>query len=174
MAPSAVLALPDNFKWAALSSGAIALECFFLGFIYINQARGKTFPKEFMDREFGEISNKELGEPTKRGGYPDSGNGVHSDKLEFFEWFKFNSSMRGHLNFVENLPLIVILILIAGCYFPIAGAILGLLLFISRLLYILGYIANPKLRFFGFIPQMACIMTLIILVAVGVGKQLAK
>ena len=172
MAPSTVIPLPEHYKWVALSAGGIALECFFLGFFYINSIRGKTFTKEFMKTEFGELANSELGRPPSNGGYPDSGNGMHSDRLTFQGWLKFNTAMRGHLNFVEYLPLMVVLTLLAGFYFPIGAAIIGLILFISRIVYILGYTANPKLRFYGFFPMNICLATLIILTTIGVCKQI--
>ena len=172
MSPAPVIALPEHYKWVALSAGGIALECFFLGFFYINSIRGKTFTKDFMKNEFADLANVELGRPPANGGYPDTGNGMHTDKLSFDQWFKFNTAMRGHLNFVENLPLMAVLVLLAGFYYPIGAAIIGLILFISRIVYILGYIAKPQLRFFGFVPMNACLATLIILTTIGVCKQI--
>ena len=34
-------------------------------------------------------------------GYPDTGSGVHSDKLRYQDWFEFNKANRVHMNFVE-------------------------------------------------------------------------
>ena len=172
MAPSTVIPLPEHYKWVALSAGGIALECFFLGFTFINMTRSKTFTRAFMDEKFGQVAQRELGGPAPNGGYPDTGNGLHSDQLTFDQWFKFNTAMRGHLNFVENLPLMAVFVLLAGLYFPVPVAFIGLILFISRIVFILGYIVEPKWRTFGFLPMMLCFVALILLISYGVGKQI--
>ena len=36
-----------------------------------------------------------------RGGYPDTGYGVYSDKLSYEDWIRWNKTNRGHLNSLE-------------------------------------------------------------------------
>ena len=78
------------------------------------------------------------------------GNGRYAAKLSYKEWYEFNSAQRAHYNFVEWIASSIILILIAGLYFPIPGAALGLALFIARLIYSIGYAySGPKGRSIG-------------------------
>jgi len=45
-----------------------------------------------MEKNFGNLHLKEMKEKIPRGGYPDCGNGVYSDKLSYKDWFYFNLS----------------------------------------------------------------------------------
>ena len=163
--------LPEGYKYVALSCAGLALECFFLGLIYINMSRGKTFTKEFMESNFGGDHAKAFdGAPPRKEGYPDSGNGWYSKKLSLAQWFEFNNAQRGHLNFVEFLPAMILLTLITGFFYTKVAAWLGATLFVSRLLYIGGYVVHPRFRSAGFIP-----MILIVLVELGlIGYKLWK
>ena len=79
--------------------------------------------------------------------------------------------MRGHMNFVENLPIMIILTLISGLFYTQTTAWLGLVLVVSRITYILGYVANPALRIFGFMPMMLVLVTEIVLIGIGLWKM---
>ena len=150
--------LPEGYKYVAMSCAGLVLECFFLGLIYINTVRGRTFTKEFMEREFGGEHAKAFeGQPPRKEGYPDSGNGWYSRKLSTQKWFEFNSAQRGHLNFVEFLPAMILLTLITGFFYTKVAAYLGLALFVSRLLYIGGYVIHPSFRSAGFLPMVLVI-----------------
>ena len=166
--------IPSNYKWVALSTAGIALECFFLGIIYINRIRGKIFTQEFMDKNFGQVSNNAFGVPPSKTGYPDSGNGLHANKLPFSDWLDFNTAMRGHLNFVEYLPAMLILTLICGFFWPATTAWLGLGLFVSRLFYIIGYAFAPALRQFGFAPMVLILLTETVLILIGLWSLFFK
>lgn len=163
---------PDNYKWVCLSVTGLVLQCFFMGFIYINRLRSKTFTQEYMTTHFKDVQIAEIGKPPKKGGYPDIGCGKYADKLTIQEWMKFNSGFRGHMNFVENLPAMVYLTLLLGLFYPITAASFGLAHFVLRFLYIAGYLINPAFRLFSFAPSMALTATEIIMIIVGIIKQL--
>lgn len=63
------------------------------------------------DREHGEAFN---GEKPAGLGFPDTGNGRFSKMLPYKDWLKFNNAQRVHYNFLENLPIILALIVIAS------------------------------------------------------------
>jgi len=51
---------------------------------------------------------------------------------------------------VEWIASLLALIAIAGVYFPIPSAVLGLVIFLARIIYTLGYLAGgPRGRIFG-------------------------
>jgi len=49
-----------------------------------------------------------------KGGYPDCGNGVYSQKLSYKQWFDFNLAVRTHMNFIEIVTPAIVMILIGG------------------------------------------------------------
>jgi hypothetical protein len=63
-------------------------------------SRKNLFPKEFLEKEFGEIHSAQLGEPITGGGYPDTGSGLYSHKLSYKDWYRFNVLQRIHLNYM--------------------------------------------------------------------------
>ena len=36
------------------------------------------------------------------GGLPDDGNGFYAAKLSYKDWYDYNNTVRGHLNFLET------------------------------------------------------------------------
>ena len=78
------------------------------------------------------------------------GSGRYSQKLTYKQWYEFNSAQRAHYNFVEWIASTLALLLIAGVYFPIPSAALGLAIFIGRLIYAIGYLTGgPQGRLIG-------------------------
>ena len=163
--------LPADYKWVGLVVLILNLECFFLGFIYINMKRGKTFTLEFMKTHFTDLVEDAFRTAPRKGGYPDTGNGWHATKLEYLPWLDFNTAQRSHLNFVENLPAMTFLTMFAGLFYPLTAMAIGIGLIASRTVYIVGYFFdNPASRFFGFIPMMALNMAQIGLCVAGIVK----
>ena len=85
---------------------------------------------EECDKEGGEAEEKSVvmlavGE-VNVGGYPDNGNGLFSDQLSYKEWYNFQLAQRSASNFLENLPIYVFFILVAGLVFPGTTTIFGL------------------------------------------------
>ena len=161
---------PEGYKWVVLTASLLCIECFLLGLIFINGTRKRFFTREYLDRNYGETANREFGAPPSNGGYPDAGNGLHSTAWSLEQWFNFNTAMRGHLNFVENLPAMVILTLFSGIFYPKIVFWLGLAHILFRLLFILGYVANPAYRSFGFLPMLLVLLAQIVLIIIGLWK----
>lgn len=83
------------------------------------------------------------------------GNGRYSEKLSYKEWYELNNAQRVHLNFVEQLPLILILILLTSFTQPLAALILSIAYFLLRLIYAIGYyFKGPSFRALGAIPNL--------------------
>jgi uncharacterized membrane protein YecN with MAPEG domain len=92
------------------------------------------------------------------------GSGLYSSKLNYEEWYNFNSSQRAHLNFVEWAPSTFALLLIGGVYFAIPAASLGLVIIIARLIYSFGYqIGGPAGRLIGALLNDLAILALFVL-----------
>ena len=80
----------------------ISLQCYFTGFLVAQPRRFKMFNREFMNKNFKEIHQKETGQSVAPDqGYPDMGSGVYSEKLTYKQWFEFNLVQRVHQNFLE-------------------------------------------------------------------------
>ena len=92
-----------------------------------------------MRTNFGEEHRNATGNEITVGGYPDMGSGRYSSKLTYEQWYKFNNAQRVHYNFIEFAPSMFVVLLIAGVYFPVAAAVLGLVHFVGRIIYSIGY-----------------------------------
>jgi uncharacterized membrane protein YecN with MAPEG domain len=142
--------LPDTYGYVLIVAALIALELLLIGFIVAGGARGKYFTKEFMERHFGEAHREATGQEIDKGGSPDMGSGFYSQRLSYKEWYEFNNAQRSHYNFLEFAPTTFVWLFVAGVYFPIASAVLGVVVLISRFLYAVGYSKNgPKGRIAG-------------------------
>ena len=85
-----------------------------------------------------------------RGGYPDCGSGRFSAEMSYKDWYEFNNAQRVHLNYVEQLPLIIVLLLLVSFKTPLASLILSIAYFVARLAYAVGYIiGGPNWRAIG-------------------------
>ena len=73
------------------------------------------------------------------GGFPDSGDGRYSQKLEYKDWVKFNNAMRSHMNFVELLPMILTYLLIGGLFLPLIAMICGYVFIAGRIIFAVMY-----------------------------------
>lgn len=103
-----------------------------------------------MKDNFGQDHREAFGVELKGEGYPDMGGGRYSAKLSYKDWYEFNSAQRAHYNFLEWIASTLIFLLIAGIYFPIPAAALGLGVFIGRLTYAIGYaVGGPNGRLIG-------------------------
>ena len=81
-------------------------------------------------------------------GYPDMGNGRYAAKLSYKDWYIFNKAQRGHKNFLENLTITCVFLLVNGLANPKVSIALGSFLFVTRPLYMSSYS-----RYFGYVPQ---------------------
>ena len=81
-----------------------AFECLWIGFMAARHRRD-FFSEEMLNKNFQETHEKQIGKGSLRpGGYPDTGNGRYSEKLEYKQWVQFNLDQRAHKNFLEMLP----------------------------------------------------------------------
>ena len=85
------------------------------------------------------------------------GNGIYAAKLSYKDWYEFNRVQRGHKNFLENLTIVVVLLLVNGMANPFTSIILGSLYFVARLLYF-----SKDSRYWGYAPSL--LITLILIV----------
>ncbi len=80
------------------------------------------------------------------------GSGLYSRNLTYEQWYNFNSAQRAHQNFLEWIASCLVFLLIAGIYFPIPAAAIGLGIIVCRMIYAIGYfIGGPKGRLIGVI-----------------------
>jgi glutathione S-transferase len=90
------------------------------------------------------------------------GSGLYAQKLTYKQWFDFNNAQRAHYNLIEIAPSAFIFLLIAGVYFPIPAAIIGLALVFARAIYSIGYVkGGPKGRIFGGVLNSLCLLGLL-------------
>ena len=89
-----------------------------------------------------------------KGGHPDAGSGRFSHGLSYKDWYEFNNAQRVHINYVEQLPSILLLIGLTAVTQPLAALILSLSYFIFRFIYTVGYFSGgPNARVLGAIPM---------------------
>ena len=74
--------IPKGFNKVLLVLAGMNVQMAIAG-IGVSKCRGKIFNQEFMEQQFGEVHQKELGYKIGKGGYPDTGSGVYSQKLSY-------------------------------------------------------------------------------------------
>jgi len=75
-----------------------------------------------------------------------------ASKLDFITWIKLQNAQRGHLNYLEGLPSLLINLLAAGLFYPITASALGCISIVGRQLYSNGYLKKgPEGRGPGFL-----------------------
>jgi hypothetical protein len=114
--------LPSEYGAVGLVAALIIFQYLVSNFGVVGNARKKTFTKEFLaqfESEHTDSYNSYGVVPPKMLlGVPDTGNGWYSQKLTYFEWFKFNIARRQYLNTLEVVTPAISWLLIAGLYFP--------------------------------------------------------
>eukprot|EP00347_Sterkiella_histriomuscorum_P011405 403372585 len=155
------------FAYTMMMLTLIGLECFMMMPLIVGKARRKTFTASFMD-QFMENHRRELSSTDEGinepilppvGGYPDAGSGRFSEKLAYKDWYEFNNAQRVHLNFIEQLPLILTLILIVAMKDSLASLIISIVYFVARLTYTVGYlIGGPNYRAVGALTILALLV----------------
>ena len=116
--------------------------------------RMKVFRRAHM-RQFDELHSKEVSGQKKPAdmGYPDCGSGWFSRSLPYEDWFKMNCGQRCQLNFLEQLPIVIVGALISGIEYPLWTFYLCVGYSIARVMYNIGYMRHPKGRVVGAILQ---------------------
>ena len=90
-----------------------------------------------------------------KGGYPDMGDGLYSQKLSYADWLTFKKAQRSHLNMLESVTIVCFLILVSGLSMPFTSVVLGSIYGVFRPLY---FMQN---RAFGFLPGVLALCGLI-------------
>jgi len=90
------------------------------------------------------------------------GNGFYAQKLSYKAWVEFNNAQRAHGNYLEFAPTTFVWLFIAGIYFPIPAAVIGLGSIIFRIFYGVGYVkSGAKGRTIGALGNDLCILGLL-------------
>uniref|UniRef100_A0A7S3IH34 MAPEG family protein n=1 Tax=Strombidium inclinatum TaxID=197538 RepID=A0A7S3IH34_9SPIT len=162
------VAFPPEYGWVLIASVTAAFQTLFVGFV-AGGSRKATFNPEFMENEFGKIHRDAFGPesaPDKEG-YPDHGQGRYALALPYKAWYEFNLRQRCHGNVLESISQLVLYSLIAGIKFPLTSAVITLIYILARIVFVMGYLSDPKYRLRGFAPSMACMTTLMVLAFVS-------
>ena len=114
----------------------------FIYAILVARIRAQVFSKKFMDDKFGDLHFKQTQNAPPAEGFPDMGSGRYAHELNYYDWFRFNNAQRNHGNYLENFPLMVISLLIAGIYYPLHATGISLLIFVARTMY--AFYLTPK------------------------------
>jgi glutathione S-transferase len=164
------ITIPSEYGWVLIVAAILALEILIIGFAFPGKLRGEYFTKEFMEEHFATEHKQTTGKDIEKGGYPDMGNGRYSAKLSYDKWYKFNNAQRAHMNFIEFAPSTFVLLFIAGIYFPIPSAAIGLAVILGRIAYSIGYTnGGPAGRIIGaFINDIAILGLLGLSLASGI------
>ena len=163
-------AIPTAFNQPIFTCVLLMIECAMFSFPVMSQ-RKKHFSEDFLNKNFGEVSKKELGVLPAKLGYPDTGSGRYSKKLGLDAWIEFNKSMRAHLNFVEMIPVFIFFILLAAFFDPTAATYCGYGIFVARLLHLIGYKIHPDFRSVGSMSTFGLLGYLLFVSATGLAQQ---
>ena len=140
-----VLILPDLYPICII--GVIWACCYNNTYLMCCSKRKKVFNDEFMEQFEQEHAIARPGE-TLKGSYGsiDQGNGYYSQHLKFKDWHEFNVQQRINANAWERLPIIMILVPIAGIWLPVP-TLVGIWSYnFARLTYACTYTKSPKHR----------------------------
>mmetsp|Transcript_9280 Transcript_9280/g.25242 ORF Transcript_9280/g.25242 Transcript_9280/m.25242 type:complete len:160 (-) Transcript_9280:209-688(-) len=117
-----MIEIPAEYGYCLLVVTLMAFQCMTEG-IWVGAARKKHFGKH-------KVPNN---------GYPDTGLGRLTKDFSDAEWHDFNNAMRVHQNYVEGIAPASIFVLVSGLFFPTLSASAGVVYFIGRVIYGIGY-----------------------------------
>ena len=80
------ITLDEQYPYVIAVACAIAFHCVMVGF-WAGARRRTIFNSDFMKKHFEADHLKYLKAHAPKQGYPDCGNGVYSEKLEYKDWF---------------------------------------------------------------------------------------
>ncbi|KAJ1728640.1 hypothetical protein LPJ72_005375 [Coemansia sp. Benny D160-2] len=82
--------------------------------------------------------------------YPDNGGGRYSDKLSDEDWVAFNNVKRTSDNYLEQVGMVLVALVLAGLYQPKLAASFGAVYMLGRFAYTRGYVAGgAEKRLYG-------------------------
>mmetsp|Transcript_68423 Transcript_68423/g.182061 ORF Transcript_68423/g.182061 Transcript_68423/m.182061 type:complete len:181 (-) Transcript_68423:32-574(-) len=164
----AAIAMSTDHGYVMISAGLIAMEAIGMGGSVMGVRKRlfatEEFKKAMQDKGLMEEHKKAFPEQPNGPilGYPDMGSGRYSDLLPYAQWVEFNNAQRAHHNFLEQVPSVLTLLMLAGIRSPRPAAALGLGYFVARILYAQGYrgAKGAKGREAGAISGMLCLLGL--------------
>ncbi|CDW77567.1 UNKNOWN [Stylonychia lemnae] len=143
---------PELFPYVLIVMVLICGSCLSHGPLVTIQARKRNFGPEFMS-QFFETHKQFFKSDVNPVGFPDTGSGRYCEQMSYKNWIDFNNAFRCHLNFVEQLPIMMVIIYLAALKQPLAALILSSMYFICKILYTIGYVLKgPNLRQIGALP----------------------
>mmetsp|Transcript_90069 Transcript_90069/g.124333 ORF Transcript_90069/g.124333 Transcript_90069/m.124333 type:complete len:175 (+) Transcript_90069:27-551(+) len=145
------IVLPEEYPYVMGIAAVIAFECLLVGFLVAGGKRQSAFNADFMKQFDEQHAAAFPGTKAPKGGYPDHGTGIYSQKLSYADWYTFNLRQRAHKNFIEQLTVVCIFTLLAGLFTPQYAIILGSIYAVGRLIGTLGYIKSAQMRVPGMI-----------------------
>ena len=140
------LVLPKLYGYVLF---VVVLTCFYallIGFLGTAAYRKRYFTEDFMQNNFGTEHELITGSKIQKGGYPDMGSGRYTMKAGYQAWYLFNLGARTHANLMENLPQVVICLLIIGLWSPLTAIVMGTINLAMRLGYANAYTKDPSAR----------------------------
>lgn len=150
--------LPEEYPFVLALAGTLAFECLLIGFFAPSIARNKVYRDPEVEKKIEALHKQELGIGLKnvKNGFPDMGNGRFSTKemISYKQWLEINKAQRGHKNFLEQLTIVCLLVLVCGIELPLLSCIFAAIYGIFRCLYF------SRNRFIGFIPSNICLSVL--------------
>ena len=101
--------------------------------------RQSSFSNDFMDFNFTELHQKEIGDDPAELGYPDDGNGRYMQAKPYADWYFFAVSKRVYRNDLEHLVTLIPTSLVNGFFMPYPTIGLLATYWLGRTLYTQGY-----------------------------------
>ena len=124
-------------------------------------SRIRAFSGEFM-KKFVDVHNKETKQDKPpQMGYPDCGSGWYSKQLPYKDWFMINCGQRCQLNFLEQMPIVLLCSVIGGLSYSDWVLYLDITYCVARVMYGFGYMSSPKMRVPGALLQDLALLGLI-------------
>ena len=136
------IVLPKEYPLILLACCILCIECFLMGMIAVAPARFSIFNKEYMNTFEKEHAEAFPGTSPATGGFPDCGEGRYAQKLPYKDWVKFNNAMRVHMNFVEQLPMMLSILVLSGLFLPKIAMYCGFILAGARAIYAIMYLRS--------------------------------
>ena len=167
--------LPKEYPLILLSCVVLCIECFLIGMCVVAPKRFKYFNKEFMDQFNEEHEAAFPGTKPAVGGFPDAGEGRYAAKLPYEAQMKFNYAMRVHMNFVEQLPMLLSILCISGLFIPKVTMYVGFINAGARIIYTIMYVMRGgNYRVLGAVAGSLPLYGLAIATMVFAIKEVAK
>ena len=143
--------VPEEYPWIILACIALCLECVLVSILVVVPARKRYFYSDFMKANFAKEHEANFpGQKLSPLGFPDTGSGRYSEKLNYKDWVSFNNAQRAHLNIVEQIHFFLIMFLVIGFILPRLTMYLAWLGVFGRAAYVIGYVVKgPNARLFG-------------------------